>query len=75
MDHFQNNERETGSHRNVVPQTTWTDNRTNTEILLKMETELRLMAVVKERHMKFFGHVMRRENLSVTDMVEGKRSK
>lgn len=56
----------------------WTDKRTNEEVLQMMEERRTLMTTIKLRQMKFFGHVMRKEgleNLAVTGMVEGKRSR
>ena len=56
----------------------WTDKRTNKEILQMMEEEQTLLDTIKLRQLKFFGHSMRKnglENLAVTGMVMGKRSR
>lgn len=56
----------------------WTDKKSNTEILRMMGTERNLLATIAKRQMSFFGHIMRKEgleNLAVTGRVEGKRSR
>lgn len=56
----------------------WTARRTNEEVLEMVGERRQLIATVRGRQLKFFGHVMRKdglENLMMTGMVEGSRGR
>ena len=49
----------------------WTDHRTNESILQELGVQKELVNIVRERKLKYFGHVVRAQNLS-THILEGK---
>ncbi len=54
----------------------WTERRTNEEVLQGVGVGRELMSTVRRRQMHFLGHVTRREgleHLSLTGKIEGKR--
>ena len=54
----------------------WTERRTNEEVLHRVSVGRELLSSVKDRQMCFLGHVMRRqqlEHLSLTGKIEGRR--
>ena len=56
----------------------WTERKSNVEVLEMVGERRELMAAVRLRQLKFFGHVMRRgglENVIVTGMVEGTKGR
>lgn len=56
----------------------WTERRTNQSILEQLKVRKRLRTIVAERITKFFGHVIRRndlERLTIVGAVQGKRSR
>ena len=56
----------------------WTEKRTNLEILNTASSTRKLMSNVKRRQAEFLGHVMRKgklEHLLTTGKIEGKRSR
>ena len=56
----------------------WTDRVTNEEVLRRMGVGRGLMKHIRERQLRFLGHVMRRgelENVCLTGRVEGTRSR
>ena len=56
----------------------WTEMRSNTNILETIDSQRELLAVMRKRQMIFFGHVMRAdglENLVVTGRIPGSRSR
>ena len=56
----------------------WTEKRTNLEILNTASTARKLMSNVKRRQAEFLGHLMRKgklEHLLTTGKIEGKRSR
>ena len=56
----------------------WTEKRTNLEIINTASSKRKLMSNVKRRQAKFLGHVMRKrklEHLLTTGKIEGKRSR
>jgi hypothetical protein len=58
----------------------WKEKRTNSSILAVLNVETRLAVVCKQRILRFFGHIIRRDGLSLEKMmiegkIEGKRSR
>ena len=56
----------------------WTSHQTNEEILRSMNTTRILMKTIRQRQMRFFGHLMRKdrmESLSIMGKIDGKRSR
>ena len=56
----------------------WTERRTNVNILEAIESGRELMAVLRKRQMGFLGHVMRAsglENLAMTGRISGSRGR
>ena len=56
----------------------WTEKRTNLEILNTASSTRKLMSSIKRRQAEFLGHVMRKgklEHLLTTGKIEGKRSR
>ena len=56
----------------------WTERRSNTNILESIGSRRELLALVRKRQMSFFGHVMRAEgleNLAMTGRIAGSRSR
>ena len=56
----------------------WTENRTNLEILNTASSTRKLMSNIKRRQAELLGHVMRKgklEHLLTTGKIEGKRSR
>ena len=56
----------------------YTKHVTNVEVLRRANTKRKLISEMVNRHVKFFGHVMRKEeieNLVTTGYVEGKRAR
>ena len=56
----------------------WTEKRTNSEILNTVSSTRKLMSNIKRRQAEFLGHVMRKgklEHLLTTGKIEGKRSR
>ena len=54
----------------------WTERRTNEEILEMADVEREIISTIKKRQMRFLGHVMRRnglENLCITGKLEGRK--
>ena len=54
----------------------WKDRETNESVLQRARVGRQLLAKVKKRQMKFFGHIIRKdriENQVVTGKIEGKR--
>src|SRR6218665_4078444 len=45
----------------MIMQISWTEKRTNKWVLEKAGVERKLLGIVKERKMKYFGHIMRKE--------------
>src|SRR6218665_569930 len=45
----------------MIMQISWTEKRTNKWVLKKAGVERKLLGIVKERKMKYFGHIMRKE--------------
>src|SRR6218665_2605131 len=45
----------------MIVQISWTEKRTITWVLEKAGVERKLLGIVKERKMKYFGHIMRKE--------------
>ena len=56
----------------------WTERKSNEEVLRMIGEKRELTKTVRKRQMKFIGHTMRRggiENLILTGMIEGKRGR
>ena len=56
----------------------YTEHVTNVEVLRRANTKRKLLNEMVNRQVKFFGHVMRKEemeNLVTTGYVEGKRAR
>ena len=56
----------------------WTEKRTNLEIINRARSTRKLISNVKKRQAEFLGHVMRKgklEHLLTTEKIEGKRSR
>ena len=56
----------------------WTARRTNETVLEMVGEKRELLKTIRERQLRFFGHVMRRdglENIIITGMVEGTRGR
>ena len=56
----------------------YTEHVTNVEVLCRANTKRKLLCEMVNRQVKFFGHVMRKEemeNLVTTGYVEGKRAR
>jgi hypothetical protein len=58
----------------------WMERRTNFSILAMLNVETRLAVVCKQRILRFFGHIIRRdgsnlEKLMIEEKIEGKRSR
>ena len=56
----------------------WTEKRSNQEVLEMANTQRSLMNTVRTRQMKFIGHVYRNEgleHLGMTGKIEGRRSR
>ena len=56
----------------------WTERKTNEQVLNMMNTRRNLMNIIRKRQLEFFGHIMRKnglENLVVTGRVEGSRAR
>ena len=56
----------------------YTEHVTNVEVLHRANTKRKLLSEMVNRQVKFFGHVMRKEemeNLVTTGYVEGKRAR
>ena len=56
----------------------WTERKTNEQVLHMMSTRRNLMNIIRKRQLEFFGHIMRKnglENLVVTGRVEGSRAR
>ena len=56
----------------------WTEHTTNEEVLTRANAKRSLINIIRERQLKFLGHVMRKEgleNLVLTGFIEGKRSR
>ena len=56
----------------------WVEHQSNEEVLRKAKAERSLIRTIRERQMKFMGHIMRKEmleNLTLTGRIEGKRSR
>ena len=56
----------------------WTEKKSNQEVLEMANKERSLMKTIRKRQMKFMGHVYRKggmEQLSMTGKIEGKRSR
>ena len=56
----------------------YTEHVTNVEVLRRANTKRKLLSEMVNRQVKFFGHVMRKdemENLVTTGYVEGKRAR
>ena len=64
-------------HRRML-KLSWTERKTNEEVLQMASAERNIIATIRSRQMKFLGHVMRRgelEDLSITGKLDGKRPK
>ena len=60
------------------PHISYTEHVTNVEVLRRANTKRKLLSEMVNRQVKFFGHVMRKEemeNLVTTGYVEGKRAR
>ena len=56
----------------------YTDHVTNVEVLRRANTKRKLLSEIVNKQVKFFGHVMRKEemeNLVTTGYLEGKRAR
>ena len=56
----------------------WTDKIRNEEVMERADTKRNLMSTIRERQLKFFGHIIRKrslEHLILTGKIEGKRSR
>eukprot|EP00795_Rhopilema_esculentum_P001375 gene1375-biopygen10045 len=56
----------------------WTEHTSNEEVLRRAGTKRGLLTSIRKRQMKFFRHVMRREDLerlAVTGKIEGKNGR
>ena len=56
----------------------WTDRKTNEEVLQLAETKRSLMTTIRKRQLKFVGHINRKNGLEKTVLcgkIEGKRSR
>ena len=56
----------------------WTDKVRNEEVLQRAGTGIKLILEIRTKHMRFLGHLMRKdglENLVLTGKIEGKRSR
>ena len=56
----------------------WTEKKTNQEILVKANTRRKLMQTIRKMQLEFFGHIMRKnglEKLVTTGKVEGRRAR
>ena len=56
----------------------WTEKKSNQEVLEMANKERSMMKTIRKRQMKFMGHVYRKggmEHLSMTGKIEGKRSR
>jgi len=56
----------------------WVEHQSNEEVLRKAKTERSLIKTIRERQMKFMGHIMRKEgleNLTLTGRIEGRRGR
>ena len=56
----------------------WTERRTNVDILEAIESRRELLAVLRKRQMGFLGHVMRAnglESLAMTGRISGSRGR
>ena len=65
------------SHRRML-NLSWTERKTNEEILQMASAERNIIATIRSRQMRFLGHIMRRgelEDLSITGKLDGKRPK
>ena len=64
-------------HRRML-KLSWTERKTNEEVLQMASADRNIIATIRSRQMKFLGHVMRRgelEDLSITGKLDGKRPK
>jgi hypothetical protein len=56
----------------------WTEKKTNEEVLKTSNTKRKLMQTIRKRQLEFFGHIMRKEgleNLVTTGKIEGRRAR
>ena len=56
----------------------WTDRKTNEEVLQLAETKRSLVTTIRKRQLKFVGHINRKNGLEKTVLcgkIEGKRSR
>ena len=62
-------------HRRML-KLSWTERKTNEEVLQMASAERNMIATIRSRQMRFLGHIMRRgelEDLSITGKLDGKR--
>ena len=62
-------------HRRML-KLSWTERKTNEEVLQMASAERNIIATIRSRQMRFLGHIMRRgelEDLSITGKLDGKR--
>jgi len=58
--------------------TSWTEKKSNVEVMTAAGVQCELMKTVRQWQLKFLGHVMRRhglENLAVTGKLDGRRGR
>ena len=56
----------------------WTDRTTNEEVLRRINIKVRLLKTIQRRTLKFFGHIVRQEDLQrklLDGQIEGRRSR
>ena len=53
----------------MIMRISWTEKRTNKWVLEKAGVERKLLGIVKERKMKYFGHIMRKEGLCLEEEI------
>ena len=56
----------------------WTEHVTNEEVLTRAGTKRELMMTIRQRQLRFLGHVMRKnelENVVLTGKIEGTRNR
>jgi len=52
----------------------WTDKVSNEEVLQRANTSRNLLNVIVNRQIRFVGHIMRKQAIALTGMIEGKRA-
>ena len=56
----------------------WKDRKTNEEVLRQLKTERKLLKTVKQRKLRYFGHVKRQNGflkMTMEGKLEGRRSR